>query len=129
MVGIVKRAATVTSAAVVLVAAAHVAAAPAAREEIRRLLYDFEVASYCGLVTDEVGDGFRSKLTALVERDRVSREEMDALRGRAWQDAHAEWQNRGLGGFRAWCRGDARQSADRLAAEPRRRRSASSPRD
>ena len=35
----------------------------------------------------------------------------------------------GLGGFRAWCRGDARQSADRLAAEPRWRRSASSPRD
>ena len=111
-----KRAATVTSAAVALVAAC-VAAPPADREEIRRLLYDFEVASYCGLVTDDVGEGFRSKLTALVERDRIGREEMDALRGRAWQDAHAEWQNRGLGGFRAWCRGDARRAADRLAEE------------
>ena len=47
----------------------------------------------------------------------LSREEMDALRGRAWRDAHAEWQNRGLGGFRAWCREDARHGADRLAAE------------
>ena len=115
-----KRAATVTSAAVAL-ATASLAAPPADREEIRRLLYDFEVASYCGLVTDDVGEGFRSKLTALVERDRIGREEMNALRGRAWQDAHAEWQNRGLGGFRAWrrsgCRGDARRGAERLARE------------
>ena len=100
-----------------LVAAACVAAPPADRAEIRALLYDFEVASYCGLVTDDVGEGFRSKLTALVERDHVGREEMNALRGRAWQDAHEEWQNRGLGGFRAWCRGDARRAADRLATE------------
>ena len=111
-----KRAATVTSAAVALTAG--VAAPPADRDEIRRLLYDFEVASYCMLVTDDVGEGFRSKLTALVERDRIGREEMNALRGRAWQDAHAEWQNRGLGGFRAWCRGDARRAAERLAAQP-----------
>ena len=110
-----KRAATVTSAAVVL--AACVAAPPADREEIRGLLYDFEIASYCGLVTDDVGEGFRSKLTVLVERGRIGREEMDTLRGRAWQDAHAEWQNRGLGGFRAWCRGDARRAAERLAEE------------
>lgn len=68
-------------------------------------------------MTDDVGEGFRSKLTALVERYGVDRAEMDALRGRAWQDAHAEWQNRGLGGFRAWCRSDARRAADRLAAE------------
>ena len=111
-----KRTASATSAAITL-AAACVAAPPADREEIHRLLYDFEVASYCGLVTDDVGEGFRSKLTALVERDRIGREEMNALRGRAWQDAHAEWQNRGLGGFRAWCRGDAKRAAERLARE------------
>ena len=112
-----KRATTAASAVVALAAAACVAAPPAGREEIRRLLYDFEVASYCGLVTDDVGEGFRSKLAALVERERIGREEMDALRGRAWQDAHEEWQNRGLGGFRAWCRGDARRAADGLEVE------------
>ena len=112
-----KRTATVAAAAIALAAAANVAAPPVDREEIRGLIYDFEVASYCGLVTNDVGEGFRSKLAALVERDAVGREEMDALRGRAWQDAHAEWQNRGLGGFRAWCRGDARRAAERLAAE------------
>lgn len=112
-----KRAARAAGAVVALAAAAYVAASPTDRTEIRRLLYDFEVASYCGLVTDDVGEGFRSKLAALVARDPVGREEMDALRGRAWQDAHAEWQNRGLGGFRAWCSGDARRAADRLAAE------------
>ena len=113
----VKRATVVASVAVALAAATCVAAPFANREEIRRLLYDFEVASYCGLVTDAVGEGFRGKLTALVERDGVGREEMNALRGRAWQDAHEEWQNRGLGGFRAWCRGDARRAAERLAEE------------
>ena len=41
-------------------------------------------------MTDDVGEGFRSQITALVKRDRVGREEMDALRGRAWQEAHAE---------------------------------------
>ena len=82
--------------------------------EIATLLYDFEVAAYCGLVTDRVGDAFRDKLRALVERHAVTREEMDALRGRAWAQAHAEWQNRGLGGFRGWCRGDARRAAERV---------------
>ena len=113
-----RRAPAAVGALVAVATVAYAEAPSAAREEIRRLLYDFEVASYCGLVTDDVGEGFRSKLTALVERDRVGREEMDGLRGRAWQDAHAEWQNRGLGGFRAWCRGDARRAADRLTAEP-----------
>ena len=114
-----KRADTVTSAVAAFAVAASVAApAPAAdRTEIQALMYDFEVASYCGLVTQDVGEGFRSKLDALVRRDDVGREEMNDLRGRAWAAAHEEWQNRGLGGFRAWCRGDARRSADRLAAE------------
>ena len=85
------RSAAAAGAVFALAAVANTAALPADREEIRRLLYDFEVASYCGLVTDDVGEGFRSKLTALVERGPVGREEMDALRGRAWQDAHAEW--------------------------------------
>ena len=110
--------ATAAGAVVALAAVTCSAAPPVDRTEIRALLYDFEVASYCGLVTDDVGEGFRSKLTALVERGRVGRDEMNALRGRAWQDAHEEWQNRGLGGFRAWCRGDARRAAERLAAEP-----------
>ena len=111
------RIAAASSAVVALAVAASIAVPPDDREEIHRLLYDFEVAGYCGLVTDEVGEGFRSKLTTLVERDGIGREEMNALRGRAWQAAHAEWQNRGLGGFRAWCRGDARRGAERLAAE------------
>lgn len=111
-------AAAASSAVVALTVAASIAAPPDDREEIHRILYDFEVAGYCGLVTDEVGEGFRSKLTVLVERDGIGREEMNALRGRARQAAHAEWQNRGLGGFRAWCRGDACRAAERLAADP-----------
>ena len=79
--------------------------------------YDFEVASYCGLVTDDVGEGFRSQSTELVERALGGREEMDTLRGRVRQDARADWQSRELGGFRAWCRGEAPRAAERLARE------------
>ena len=105
-----------SAAAGAVVAVAYVATPRANREEIRGLLYDFEVASYCGLVTGDVGEGHRSRPTALVERDRVGREEMDALRERVRQDARADWRNRELGGFRAWCRREARHAAERLAA-------------
>mgnify|MGYP007063836376 CR=1 FL=1 len=37
------------------------------------------------------------------------------LRDRGWQLAHAEWQNRGLGGFRAWCAGEGREAVGREA--------------
>jgi hypothetical protein len=30
----------------------------------------------------------------------------------AWKMAHAEWQNRGLGGFRNWCRTEGMEAAD-----------------
>ena len=103
---------------VAVAATAYVAAPLDDREEIRRLLYDFEVASYCGLVTDDVGEGFRGQITELVERGLVGREEMDTLRGRARQDARADRRSRELGGFRAWCRGEVRRAAERLAREP-----------
>ena len=59
--------------------------------------------------------GFRAAAAPLVEASELDREGLDALRGRAWQAAHAEWQNRGLGGFRAWCRNEATEGARRLA--------------
>ena len=88
--------------------------------ELSAVFYDFEVASYCGLVTDAVGNGFRREAKRLISRDAVDSETVTHLRGKAWQAAHAEWQNRGLGGFRNWCRNEGVAAAARLAVPPGR---------
>ena len=82
--------------------------------DISALFYDFEVAGYCGLVTNRVGLGFQQRAAQLVARYSLDRETVDELRGDAWQAAHAEWQNRGLGGFRNWCRTEGRAAAERF---------------
>lgn len=83
--------------------------------ELSRVFYDFEVAGYCGLVTNSVGHGFRREANRLIERDGLDRETVNQLRGDAWQAAHAEWQNRGLGGFRNWCRTEGSAAAARFS--------------
>jgi len=85
--------------------------------ELSSVFYDFEVAGYCGLVSNTVGQGFRSEARRLIERDGLDRETVSQLRGEAWQAAHAEWQNRGLGGFRNWCRTEGRAAVERFAGE------------
>jgi hypothetical protein len=90
-----------------------------AHAELSAVFYDFEVASYCGLVTDAVGIGFRRETKRLVSQDAIDSETVTHLRGKAWQAAHAEWQNRGLGGFRNWCRNEGRAAAARLSAPSR----------
>jgi len=89
-----------------------------AHAELSALFYDFEVASYCGLVTDAVGNGFRHEAKKLISRDAVDSETVTHLRGKAWQAAHAEWQNRGLGGFRNWCRNEGLAAAARFSVPP-----------
>ncbi len=81
------------------------------------MFYDFEVAGYCGLVTNAVGRGFRRQANRLIERDGLDREMVNQLRGDAWQAAHAEWQNRGLGGFRNWCRTEGSAAAAKFAGQ------------
>jgi hypothetical protein len=94
------------------------AAEPAGNySELSRVFYDFEVASYCALVTHDVGNGFRREADRLIRRDGLDRETVNQLRGDAWQAAHAEWQNRGLGGFRNWCRTEGSAAADRFSAK------------
>ncbi len=83
--------------------------------ELSRVFYDFEVAGYCGLVTNAVGHGFRRQAEGLIQRDGLDRETLNRLRGDAWQAAHAEWQNRGLGGFRNWCRTEGSAAARRFS--------------
>lgn len=85
--------------------------------ELSSVFYDFEVAGYCGLVTNAVGRGFRREAERLIERDDLDRDTINRLRGDAWQAAHAEWQNRGLGGFRNWCRTEGSAAALRFTGK------------
>jgi hypothetical protein len=84
--------------------------------ELSAVFYNFEVAGYCGLVSNAVGSGFRREAKMLIARDALDSETVTHLRGKAWQAAHAEWQNRGLGGFKNWCRTEGRAAADRFAS-------------
>ncbi len=83
-------------------------------------VYHFEVTIYCGLATDTVAQGYRQLEKKFTLEGNLTPDEIDQARGKGWQLAHAEWQNRGLGGFRAWCAGDGQKAARALssAAEP-----------
>lgn len=88
------------------------------REALREAYYEIEVAGYCGLVSDTVAVGFRRQVNRILGDRVVERETLDDIRGKAWQAAHWEWQNRGLGGFRGWCRKEGQTAAERFLAEP-----------
>lgn len=88
---------------------------PAAAEEARslsRVVYEFAVTSYCGTHDREVDRGFRAEVAALTERGGFDEESAKRQRIRGWVEAEEEWRNRGLGGFRAWCRSEG-QAATR----------------
>lgn len=88
------------------------------REALSAAYYAFEVAGYCGLVSDAVAAGFRRRVGRILADADIDRETLNTLRGKAWQAAHWEWQNRGLGGFRGWCRNEGRSAAQGFLAEP-----------
>ena len=89
------------------------------REALGEAYYEIEVAGYCGLISDAVAAGFRRQEKRILGNSVVEQETLDVIRGKAWQAAHWEWQNRGLGGFRGWCRKEGHAAAERFLAEPR----------
>jgi len=76
--------------------------------------YGFAVSEYCGLVNFEVQDGFRRETADLIERAGLGEDAARQVRLRAWTDADLEWGNRGLGGFRNWCRTEGAAAAQRF---------------
>ena len=82
--------------------------------EVVELHYDLEVASYCGLASDVVIEGFHKVLNQLIVDKNLSRNDIEESRMQAWKEAHEEWANRGLGGFKSWCRNEVSEAAERL---------------
>jgi len=101
---------------VTLMLSLHMAGLVAAEvsEALSKTYYEFEVAGYCGLVTDRIATGFRSAAHRIIDREGIDDNGLQAARMHAWKAAHAEWQNRGLGGFKNWCRTEGKAAADRF---------------
>ncbi len=76
------------------------------------LIYKLEVTNYCSLTTDRTILGFRQKYRMLTEHYQLDRNTgqgnlVELARSEAWNLAYKEWDNRGLGGFRRWCKKEA----------------------
>lgn len=101
--------------AVLLTAGGMPAAASSFREHAtpyELAVYDYEVAGMCGLVTDAVASGFHRHTSRLVQAAGMDRAQVERERMHGWVAAEREWSNRGLGGFRGWCRQEGVGAAD-----------------
>lgn len=78
------------------------------------LIYDYEVASFCGLIGKDVHDAFwdkRRRLEAAAERTSGM---LTDVRISAMAAADLEFQNRGLGGYKPWCRKEGTEGIRRI---------------
>ncbi len=78
------------------------------------IVYDYGVTSYCATLSPEVEVGFRRELRAVVARFDLSEADAKSARIEGWVAADAEWSNRGLGGYRAWCASEGVAAAQRF---------------
>jgi hypothetical protein len=70
-----------------------------------------EVLNYCGLIDDEISARFKRHRDHIISSQNLTPEEVQNARMEGWKFGLAEWQNRGLGGFRNWCKTDGKEIA------------------
>ncbi|MBO6521735.1 MAG: hypothetical protein JJ900_15205 [Rhodospirillales bacterium] len=100
-------------------ACALLAALPAVADEpYYRLIYDYEVASFCGLVRAPVHAAYSKKRERLESLSGLAADELTDIRVGAMADAEREYINRGLGGHKPWCRSDGRAGVERILEQP-----------
>lgn len=68
------------------------------------LVYKMEVLNHCGLIDDEISENFKQQRDIIIACQNLTPEDVQAARMEGWKFGLAEWQNRGLGGFRNWCK-------------------------
>ncbi len=76
------------------------------------LVYKMEVLNYCGLIDDEISEGFKRRRDLIILNQDLTPEDIQNARMEGWKFGLAEWQNRGLGGFRNWCKTEGEEIAD-----------------
>ncbi len=88
--------------------------ANAGAKALTQLEYKREVLGYCGLSDPLSVKGFLVEKQRLIQQyDLNDQMQFDAISD-ARQAAYAEWQNRGLGGFRGWCREEGKDYTSAL---------------
>jgi len=78
------------------------------------LIYDFEVAMICGLVDADVVKAYRQSRGNLERGSMLSTEELRRIRILAMAAAEREYDSRGLGGHRPWCKNEGRAGVGRI---------------
>lgn len=84
--------------------------------DLFKVYYDANVLEYCGLITRESNGGFHLSRDALILRDTVSEDQQRNIRISAYTAADVEYENRGLGGYKGWCRTEGKDAYDRFVA-------------
>ena len=115
--GIGGRAVAVGMLAAVGVAATCIAG-PKPQTNLEQILYDMGVIGYCGLSSDAVLAGFNRELGQIIDRDGIDRRGLKDAQNRALTMVEWEWDNRGLGGFRGWCKTEGESAAKRFRSMP-----------
>ena len=87
-------------------------------QRYRQLFFDYENAGQCGLVTEQVQRAFVAKRKHLEGLSNLSAEQLTRLRIKGIAASDLEYDNRGLGGYRPWCKGDVKRGVLRILAPP-----------
>jgi hypothetical protein len=82
----------------------------------KQLAYMYGVVQYCGFDSVEVYDGYQRESRFIRRRDGLTDPTARLLRLRGLIDADLEYGNRGLGGFRQWCRTEGTDAARHFLA-------------
>ncbi|NNE64361.1 MAG: hypothetical protein HKN34_09780 [Gammaproteobacteria bacterium] len=85
---------------------------PPPESPLSLLVYKMEILNYCGLIDDEISAGFGHQRDHIISELKLTEQQVQQARTEGWQSGLAEWQNRGLGGFKNWCRTDGREIAE-----------------
>lgn len=93
-------------------------AGPQPRNDLERAFYEMGVIGYCGFSSEPVNAGFQREVARIVKRDRIEEHGITSARNRALTLVELEWSNRGLGGFRGWCRTEGEAAVERFLSVP-----------
>ena len=100
-----------------LTIASAFAAGPKPQTELEQVLYDMGVIGYCSLGSAAVQAGFENELNRIIARNRIDQSTLNEARNRVITMVEWEWDNRGLGGFRGWCKSEGQAAVTRFLSE------------
>ena len=81
------------------------------------LIYKLEVTNYCQITSESAVDGYLEKRRLLINEYQFTQKLIESAQAEAWKLAYREWDNRGLGGFRRWCKRDGSHYLEYLESE------------